>query len=225
MTWVVKAGAAAAATIILLSAAACQRPPGRGIDDVALAQAVRERFTANSDLRGATERVLVKAKDGTVNLSGTTDTAADKVLAESVAQGTKDVVKVVNEIIVTGQAGSTRNLPLNEEAVRARAEANGEKIGGAVDDPRIYSEVCRKVVAEPATPKKAIFVDVVNGNVTLRGMVFSLEARDEAVRAARTTEGVNAVRDLLKVNAPGLSIRRLSRLALISQCRAELGSI
>ncbi|MCI0419132.1 MAG: hypothetical protein L0387_24190 [Acidobacteria bacterium] len=31
---------------------------------------------------------------------------------------------VVNEIIVTGQAGSTRNLPLNEQAVRARAEAH-----------------------------------------------------------------------------------------------------
>ncbi|MCI0420611.1 MAG: BON domain-containing protein [Acidobacteria bacterium] len=71
-----------------------------------------------------------------------------------------------------------------------------------VDDPRIYSEVRRRVVVEPATPKKAIFVDVVNGNVTLRGMVFSLEARDEAVRAAEKTEGVKAVRDLLKVNAP-----------------------
>ncbi|MCI0419131.1 MAG: BON domain-containing protein [Acidobacteria bacterium] len=76
------------------------------------------------------------------------------------------------------------------------------KVGGAVDDLRIYCEVRRRVVAEPATPKKAIFVDVVNGNVTLRGMVFSVEARDEAVRAAEKTEGAKAVRDLLKVNAP-----------------------
>jgi len=48
----------------------------------------------------------------------------------------------------------------------------------------------------------AIFVDVDDGNVTLRGLVFSLG--DEAQGAAESTEGVKAVRDLLKAIAPVL---------------------
>jgi len=208
MTWPLRGGSTAAllltTLIVLLGATACPRSGGQSSEDIALAQSVHDQFQASSDLKGATSRVLVEAKDGTVWLKGTTDTAADKALAESVAQGTKNVVRVVNEIAVSGGAGVTGHAGLDAAAVRAKAEANGERIGEAFDDVRIYAEVRRKVVLEPATPRKDIFVDVENGDVTLRGMVFSQEARDEAVRAAKQTEGVKAVRDLLKVNAPGL---------------------
>lgn len=49
-------------------------------------QAVRDRWAANQNTKGATSWVRVEAKDGEVALSGTVDTDDDKVLAEQIAR-------------------------------------------------------------------------------------------------------------------------------------------
>lgn len=190
-------------TAIILFAATCQRQEVHSVDDTALAGAVRKGFTSDHDSLGATERVEVHAKDGVITLTGTADTAADKQLAEAIARSTNGVKSVVNQITVTEAAATTTpgGTSFDEQAVRAEARAGGERIGESSDDARIYNEVRRLLVAHEGTSKRAIFLDVINGDVTLRGRVFSTAARDEAVEAARKTGGVRAVNDKLVVNA------------------------
>lgn len=190
-------------TALTLFAVACQRGEVHSIDDAALVNAVRGGFVTNHDTRGATARVEVHAKDGAITLTGTADTAADKQLAEAIARSTQGVKSVANQITVSESAANTQQegISFDEQSVRAEARAGGERIGESSDDARIYNAVRRQLVAHEGTSKRAIFLDVVNGNVTLRGMVFSTEARDEAVIAAQKVEGVNAVNDRLKVNS------------------------
>jgi len=170
--------------------------------DVALAQAVQARFDSDPSVKSATSRVRVQANQGTVTLSGSTDTAADKSLAEQIAHDTQGVSRVINEIIVSGVVAVEPDEPFDEQAVRALAAANGEVIGSATEDARIYHEIRAKIVSYEATPKKSIFVSVQKGDVTLRGVVFTTLARDKAVAAAREVNGVIAVQDLITINSP-----------------------
>ncbi len=50
------------------------------------------------------------------------------------------------------------------------------------------------------TPARYIHVDVDDGHVTLRGTLLGDYARTEAVRVARSTEGVKSVDDQLMVD-------------------------
>lgn len=189
---------------LALLAVACQRQQDlHSVDDTALQQAVQTGFKTNHDTKGATLSVEVHAKDGVITLSGTVDTAADKQLAEAIARSTNGVKSVVNQITVTEPAAATTpgGATFDEQSVRAEARVGGERVGESSDDARIYNEVRRLLVAHEGTSKRAIFLDVVNGDVTLRGRVFSTTARDEAVQAALKTEGVRAVNDKLVVNA------------------------
>jgi osmotically-inducible protein OsmY len=187
---------------LMLITPACHRQSQvRSSNDAALELAVHDRMDADPNAKGATAGVNVSAKAGVVTLTGTADTAADRMRAEEIARLTKGVVTVVNEITVMAPTARI-NLEgqFDEQAVRAQAARNGEELGATSSDARIYDQLRRKLVRKPSTPKEEIFVDVKNSNVTLRGMVFTSEARNDAVTAARRIKGVNAVNDRLLVN-------------------------
>jgi len=59
-----------------------------------------------------------------------------------------------------------------------------------------------KLIGDTKTPERNINVDVVEGAVTLRGNVDTAEAKAEAERVAKETEGVKKVTNQLKVVAP-----------------------
>lgn len=107
---------------------------------------------------------------------------------------------MINQVTVNVPVLPVPDEPFEERAVRAEAASNGERIGPSSEDARIYHAVRRQLVKHEVTPKPAIFVDVEDGDVPLRGTIFTTAARDEAVASARKVEGVNAVRDLLVVN-------------------------
>lgn len=189
-----------AAVALSLLTAACGQQADYSSQDFRLAQAVRDRFGASQDTKGATSRIRVEAKDGTVTLTGTVDTTADQSLAAQVARSTSGVKNVVNQVTVNVPVLPVPDEPFEEQKVRAEAGSNGESVGASSEDARIYQAVRRQLVRHESTPKKAIFVDVENGDVTLRGMIFTTVARDEAVAAALKVDGVKAVRDRLVIN-------------------------
>ena len=90
--------------------------------------------------------------------------------------------------------------PFEEQAVRREAASNGERIGRSSEDARIYHAIRRQLVRHETTPKPAIFVDVEDGDVTLRGTIFTGAARDDVVASAKKVPGVKAMRDLLIIN-------------------------
>jgi osmotically-inducible protein OsmY len=93
----------------------------------------------------------------------------------------------------------------NEE--RARAKANKETVGNTLEDAWIHTKIVAQLIGDSKTPERKINVDVVNGEVTLRGTVDTAEAKAEAERVAKETAGVKKVTDQLKVapaaNTPG----------------------
>jgi osmotically-inducible protein OsmY len=85
------------------------------------------------------------------------------------------------------------------QEARERAKQVGETIGETLDDAWIHTKIVAKLIANTTTPERKINVDVVNNVVTLRGTVNTAEARAEAERIAKETEGVKLVKNQLKV--------------------------
>jgi hyperosmotically inducible periplasmic protein len=84
---------------------------------------------------------------------------------------------------------------------RERAKANKETIGQSLEDAWIHTKIVAQLIGNTATPERKINVDVVEGAVTLRGTVDTAEAKTEAERVAKGTEGVKKVTNQLKVVA------------------------
>ena len=84
---------------------------------------------------------------------------------------------------------------------REKAKANSETIGQSLDDAWIHTKIVTKLIGDTKTPERNINVDVVEGAVTLRGNVDTAEAKNEAERVAKETEGVTKVNNQLKVVA------------------------
>src|SRR5438445_6889368 len=84
-------------------------------------------------------------------------------------------------------------------AERERAKANKETIGQSLDDAWIHTKIVAKLIGDTQTPERKINVDVVEGAVTLRGEIDTAEAKAEAERVAKETDGVKKVTNQLKV--------------------------
>lgn len=82
---------------------------------------------------------------------------------------------------------------------RERAKARKETIGQSLDDAWIHTKIVAKMIGDTQTPERNINVDVVDGAVTLRGDVDTAEAKAEAERVAKETDGVKKVTNQLKV--------------------------
>jgi len=90
---------------------------------------------------------------------------------------------------------------------REKAKANKETIGQSLDDAWIHTKIVAKLIGDTKTPERNINVDVVEGAVTLRGSVDTAEAKTEAERIAKETEGVTKVNDQLKVVATNKPVK------------------
>jgi len=82
---------------------------------------------------------------------------------------------------------------------RERAKANKETIGQSLDDAWIHTKLVAKLIGDTKTPERNINIDVVDGTVTLRGQVDTADAKTEAERDAKDTDGVKKVVNELKV--------------------------
>jgi len=82
---------------------------------------------------------------------------------------------------------------------RERAKANKETVGQSLDDAWIHTKIVAKLIGDTQTPERKINVDVVEGAVTLRGEIDTVEAKAEAERVAKETDGVKKVTNQLKV--------------------------
>ena len=146
-------------------------------DDAATTASVKSRLAADPDV--SSYEVDVDSTDGIVRLSGWVETEAERAAAEQVARNTDGVRSVKNEIKL-GDPSLEEN----------------------VEDGLILVKVKSKLAADPDVNALDIDVDVSRGVVTLSGDVEGKDQIDEAVRIARSTEGVRSVTSKLDVVAP-----------------------
>ena len=102
----------------------------------------------------------------------------------------------------TPAATATPTPKYSEEQAREereRAKASKETIGDSLEDAWIHTKIVAKLITDADTPERKINVDVVDNAVTLRGTVDTAEAKTEAERIAKETDGVKKVTNQLKV--------------------------
>lgn len=163
---------------LALAAAGCMstRPASEQVSDAAITTKVKAALAADATTNPL--RVDVDTNEGVVRLSGRVDEATNRRRAEEVARNVDGVRRVVNDIQVGEQS-----------------------VSQTVDDKFITTKIKSKLTVSGDVNPFNIDVDTVNGVVTLSGRVAKAEAKAEAERLARETEGVREVRNNITVGA------------------------
>jgi len=164
-----------------------------------LEQAIKSKMAAAPELVNAIN-VSANVDKNEVTLSGTVPSESLRTEAVQIAKSSREGVIVTDKIDVNPRelTRSDYTAEMAREA-REKAKAAGETIGTSIDDAWIHTKITAKLVGNSETPARKINVDVVNKVVTLRGTVNNVAAKEEAERIAKETEGVERVRNLLKV--------------------------
>jgi hyperosmotically inducible protein len=161
---------------VITATAACsmERAPRAQVDDAALATRVSSRLAADPDVSKI--EIDVDVLDQVVTMRGIVDNETERQEAERVAEGTPGVDRV-------------RNLIELESEVQ-----DDEK-----NDLMTRVKVGTQLAADPDVRRTDIDIDVEEGTVTLSGVVEDEEARKEAIRIAKSVEGVKEVRNELRL--------------------------
>jgi len=160
---------------------------GAQTDDARITGRVGRRLTADPEVRRY--KIDVDTLEGVVTLRGKVDSETMKTSAEAIARETNGVKDVKNELIVD-------------------PEGFGERLGEGADDAVIKTRVGVRLTRDPDVDRHNIDVDVVDGVVTLSGIVHDENAKQEAERLARGAEGVKDVKNELTVNPEDQPLRR-----------------
>jgi hyperosmotically inducible protein len=150
------------------------RPASVQVDDAAITTQVKAALAGDATTNPL--KVDVDTNEGVVRLSGTVEDPANRTRAEEVARKVNGVSRVVNDIQVGKKTATT-----------------------SADDSFITTKIKSKLTVSGDVNPFNIDVDTQNGVVTLSGRVAKPEAKAEAERLARETEGVKEVRNNITV--------------------------
>jgi len=160
--------------------------------------AVKAKLTADPALNDV--KFSADAEKSEATLSGKVATEAERNRAVNFVKSVNEGLRITDKIDVkpTEIARSDYNDEMAREA-REKAKRHGETIGKTADDAWIHTKITMKLLGDKDTPARKINVDVVNGLVTLRGTVDTVEGKSEAERIAKETDGVKRVLNRITV--------------------------
>jgi hyperosmotically inducible periplasmic protein len=201
-----------AAIVTMLMAAGCtqsemeRRSASRTTTSADLEQSVKSRIASNSALANADVKVSADADKKQITLTGTVPTEEMRMQAVAAAKSAAPDATIEDKIDVKPREMSRADYtPDMARNTREKAKASGQKVGDSIDDAWIHTVLTTKFATSSTVPARKIDIDVENNTVTLRGEVDSAAARQEAEQIAKNTDGVKAVRNLIKVqNQPSL---------------------
>ena len=162
--------------VVVVAVTGCMstRPASTQVDDAALTSKVKAALAADTTTNPL--NVDVDTNEGVVRLSGMVEEADNRRRAEEVARNVEGVRRVVNDL-----------------------QVGDKKVATTVDDAFITTKIKSKLTVSGDVNPFNIDVDTQNGVVTLSGRVAKPEAKAEAERLARETEGVKEVRNNITV--------------------------
>jgi hyperosmotically inducible protein len=164
-----------------LGATACaatqtQRSTGEAVDDTVITSTIKASLVQDPTTKA--RQIEVETYRGVVQLSGFVDTAASKSRAEELAQKTKGVTRVDN------------NLEVRNTETTA---------GTTIDDALLTTRVKAALIDNPKTKARQINVETLRGVVQLSGFVDSSAEKEEAAAVAAAISGVKEVHNELAV--------------------------
>ncbi len=150
------------------------------VDDATISTKVKTKLAGDAETSAI--KIGVTTVKGVVTLSGVVPTEREKSKADRIAQETEGVTQVVNNITIDPNTIGASNIK--------------DKAEEAVSDAAILSKIKAKLVLEKITGTD---VDVVNGEVTIKGQVGDAKQIAQAADIARSTNGVKSVNNQLIV--------------------------
>ena len=161
---------------------------------------VKSKIESDAPLKAANISVNANADRNEATLSGTVNSESLRARAVELAKSANPGLSVTDKIEV--KPGEMARGDYTEQMAREereKAKSRGESVGDKLEDGWIHTKIVAKLLGNSKTPQSKINVDVVNNEVTLRGTVNSPEQKAEAERIAKDTDGVKAVKNMLKV--------------------------
>lgn len=210
--------------VFVLGASACTRDEPieiareqqGGPSDATITMNIQSRYFSDDALKA--REVDVDTENGVVTLTGSVPSEAARGQAENIAQSVTGVTRVQNNLRVEAEtAGVDQGRP-NVPAI-SRTGKSADDADDRVNASWITTKIQAQYFADVDVKGRTIDVTTSpDGRVTLAGTVTSTAERDEALRIARTTEGVREVIDRLRVEAatagPGQPATAADRNAL-----------
>ena len=170
------------------------------LSDSDLKNKVETQLNSDTQVRDAGLSISADAEKNRVTLSGTVPTETLRTRAVELARASHPALVVEDKIDVKpAEISRTDYTPEMARTEVERARAKKETVGSSIDDAWIHAKLVTKLLADKDTPEHKINVDVDRNIVTLRGTVETAQARAEAERIAKETDGVKRVNNMLKV--------------------------
>ena len=161
-----------------------ERSFGDRVQDATITASVKSKLLWNSHTDGLD--IHVDTTDGHVTLTGTVASGTEKDLAGRIAKNTNDVLGVSNQLVVSGQPGTTAKM---KEQTKTAANESKE----AVSDGWITTKVKSSLMLTRDVDGLGISVSTDNGNVKLSGNVDSKNEKQRAIEVAQNVRGVKKV--------------------------------
>jgi hyperosmotically inducible protein len=199
---------------IVLSVAALSATVACSKTDSGVNRSVKSKIAADETTKGSD--IAVDTGQKTVTLNGTVASGEQKARADQIAQNTKGVKGVVDDITVNpraaatsgsdgAQASTTEKATAKTEdtahAAKVKTEKAASKTGEVIEDSAITTDLKAKFLAEPGVPGTDIHVETTKGVVTLSGNVKTKVEETKALSIARGTKGVKHVVNHMKIAA------------------------
>ena len=156
------------------------RSYGDIVDDASITAAVKSKLHWSKDIDPSA--ITVETNTGKVTLSGIVDTNEIKMLAERLADGTRGVVKVENNLAINKTPG-----------VAGMAKVSNHEQGKNLSDSWITTKIKSTYMYSNNVNSSDISVSTNAGIVTLSGKVESGVERALAIELAQNIRGVKSV--------------------------------
>jgi hyperosmotically inducible periplasmic protein len=177
------------------------REPAR-MTDRDLEDQIEAKLNADPQLRAADLSVDTDVDRNMATLKGNVESEELRSRAMQMARSVQPGLNVENKIEVKRREMSrSEYTPEHARQERETAKGRNETVGSSVDDAWIHAKIVTQLIGDKDVPERKINVDVNNNVVTLRGMVDTIAAKEEAERIAKQTDGVKSVMNQLKVGA------------------------
>jgi hyperosmotically inducible periplasmic protein len=189
---------------------------GDALSDAWLTTQIQAKYFADREIKA--RYIDVSTRDRVVTVSGYVQSDDARRRALEIAKQANGVREVQDRLLI-GRAPEQADRSLPSESITPSghetpptsanqpAPTSGNQppastdAGGAIDDARITATIQAKYFVTADVKGRNIDVDTRAGVVTLKGEVGSEREREEALRLARESPGVQRVEDMLTVNA------------------------
>ena len=169
-----------------------QRPPATNpVKDGWITFKIHSAYVPEEPLEGSDIDVTTNA--GVVTLAGTVPSEAGRARAIGIAKATDGVKSVTDSLRIAPAKSATASAASD-------AKSTAKAAGRSINDGWIKSKIYAQFLTDWSVFEDSnIDIDVSNGAVALNGHVKSAAAKSRAVAIAKATDGVNSVKDNLKV--------------------------